>query len=106
MSVGPLNPINVTAAGTPLSQATGPDVARAQQDAANSQRAVQSQVQAESAAGIPQTDGQDLDPGERDADGRRPWRLRRHRPGASIDATTTGGSPPAGNEGGLLDLSG
>jgi len=106
MSVGPLNPVNATAAGTPLSQASGPDVARAQQEAANSQRAAQSQIQAESAAGIPQTDGQDLDPGERDADGRRPWRLRRHRPGTSIDATTSVGTSPVGNEGGLLDLSG
>jgi hypothetical protein len=106
MSVGPLNPVNTTAAGTPLSQATGTDVARTQRDVTSNQRAEQSQTQAESAAGIPQTDGQDLDPGERDADGRRPWRLRRHKPGTQIDATPTGNTSPAGHEGGLLDLSG
>ena len=73
MSMGPLGGIASSAAGSPLSQAKGSDVERAEQDAAAQQRRVQADQKAENAAGIGEADGEDHETAERDADGRRLW---------------------------------
>jgi len=110
MSVGPLGGLAASAAGSPLSQTKGSEVERATQDAGAQQRRTESQRKAESASGVGETDGEDHEPSDRDADGRRLWEAP---PGAHSDAEdeeAVGGKPrpkdPSGNSGGLLDLSG
>lgn len=111
MSVGPLGGIAGSVAGSPLAQAKGSDVERAQQDAANQTRRTQSNQKAESAAGIGETDGEDHQTADRDADGRRLWEAP---PEATSDeaAAQNGHSEQApakdasGQRGNLLDLSG
>jgi hypothetical protein len=106
-------------AGAPLAQTKGPEVERAQQASAASEHQVQGQQKAETAAGIGQADGDDHQTGERDADGRLPWNLRRRgRAGhPAVPAQRVGGSPaepesppsskdPSGQSGSLLDLAG
>jgi hypothetical protein len=106
-------------AGAPLAQTKGPEVERAQQASAVAEHQAQGQQKAETAAGIGQADGDDHQTGERDADGRLPWNLRRRgRAGQpKAPAQPAGGSPaepesppspkdPSGQSGSLLDLAG
>jgi hypothetical protein len=51
------------------------DSDRVQQDTARQQSETRNDLQAEKAAGIDETDGQEHGPNERDADGRRPWEI-------------------------------
>ncbi len=108
MSVGPLGGLAASAAGSPLAQTKGSEVERAQQDAGAQERQIQSEVKAESAAGIGETDGEDHETAERDADGRRPWERMPHR---AKDEATAKAEPPrskdlTGESGTQLDLSG
>ena len=61
------------AAGSQRAQTTGSDVERTQHDATDRERQIDSDLQADAAAGIAEPDGKDLEANDRDADGRRPW---------------------------------
>ena len=76
MSLGSVGGIGPGAAGSPAAQITGSDVERAQLATANQRRANAAARLAASATGIGETDGHDLETGDRDADGRRPWEIR------------------------------
>jgi hypothetical protein len=112
MSVGPLGGVAGSVAGSPLAQTKGAEPERAQQDAVAQQRRVDSDQKADDAAGIGQTDGEDHEPAERDADGRRPWEPPPEAHGTPPAGDPSGPpSPPqskdaTGQRGGLLDLSG
>jgi hypothetical protein len=111
MSIGPLGGIFASAAGAQLAQGTGSDVKRAQHDATNKQRQVASQQQADSAAGIAETDGEDIESNDRDADGRRPWEFGPPKPPADPAAeqpsdTILQSKDTTGDCGKSLDLTG
>ena len=112
MSVGPLGGIAASAAGSPLAQAKGSDVERAQQDASSQQRRVQADEKAENAAGIGEADGEDHETAERDADGRRLWEAPPQRAaseepeGHDAHQENRGSKDSTGQSGNLLDLSG
>ena len=72
MSIASSGDVSASAAGSHLAQTTGADVQRMQQDAASHQRRIDFDHQADSAAGIAETDP-DYETRQRDADGRRPW---------------------------------
>jgi len=95
MSVGPLAAPTAAAAGVPLAQSKGTEVVRAGQDAGAQQRQVYTDLKADAAAGIGETDGQDHETAERDADGRRPWErpTPRNADEASADEASGDGSP-------------
>jgi hypothetical protein len=108
MSIGSLGIVGGMAA-TPLSQRAA-ETDRAERDSADQARQLKSNVQAEAAAGIGQTE-EDAETSERDADGRRPWEI----PGGQHDSAekqqTDAASPslakdPTGATGGELDLVG
>ena len=111
MSMGPLGGIAGSAAGSPLSQTKGSDVERAQQETSNQNRRVQTDLKAENAAGIGETDGEDHETGERDADGRRIWEPPPEGPQAEPEEEQAAAPPPRskdpkGQSGNLLDLTG
>jgi hypothetical protein len=108
MSIGSLGSVAASAAGSPLAQAKGSETERAEQDVGAQQRKVQSDQKAEAAAGIGETDGENHEPADRDADGRRPWEFPA---GNSPDAEPAAHPPrpskdTSGQSGNLLDLSG
>ena len=110
MSIGSLNSIPASLAGTQLAQQSG-DVERAKQDVASQQRATQAADQADDAAGIGKTDGEGHDTNERDADGRRPWEIaaakQRAAGSANEDpAAAVQSKDPTGQSGNTLDLTG
>ncbi len=70
MSIGPLGHVPASAAGSPLAQTKG-DANQAKHTSDVQQRRIALDQQAESAAGIGETDGEDHETEERDADGRR-----------------------------------
>src|SRR4051812_25892960 len=74
MSVGSLSFAGI-GAGTPLSQAKGSDSDRIEQETSAAQNKFHSELKAEEAAGIGQTDGEDHETEDRDADGRRLWEV-------------------------------
>jgi hypothetical protein len=109
MSVGPLGFFSSIAA-TPMAQ-RGADVERAQQETIRQQGEVKNEAQAEKAAGIGETDGDEHGANERDADGRRPWEIApnaNQKPAtAEPSASTTKQSKDiTGTTGGQLDLTG
>jgi hypothetical protein len=112
MSVGPMNPVVISVAGTALAQAASSDVLRARQDALVQQRGLEAVQQTEDAWGIGKTDGEDNQTNERDADGRTPWLIGRQDPALPKEETAEDALPePAvsdasGERGGQLDLSG
>lgn len=114
MSLGPLGGVAASAAGSPVAQTKGSDVERAEHDAANSARRAQADEKAESAAGIGEADGEDHEPAERDADGRRPWEAppeaqAAEEPDKADEARSddpTRSKDASGQCGNLLDLSG
>jgi hypothetical protein len=107
MSIGPAAGVVASAAGA-AAQAGGADVQRARQDAIAQQRAVRTALQAEDAAGIAQTDGQEHETNERDADGRRPWEAAQQRPNPEDSAASPDAPPTSRDASGLsgsqLDL--
>jgi hypothetical protein len=108
MSIGSLGNVAASASGAPLAQTKGSDVERAQHDVSAQQRVVESNRKAEAASGIGETDGEDHQPGERDADGRRPWQLPAQTPntGQPPAHESPPGKDTSGRCGNLLDLSG
>lgn len=110
MSIGPLSGLAGSVAGSPLAQTKGSEIDKAQQDVAAQQRVAESQRRAESAAGIGEADGQEHEPAERDADGRRLWEETPRRKSAASEnpsADTPRQSRDAtGQTGTQLDLSG
>jgi hypothetical protein len=109
MSVGPLGFFGSIAA-TPAAQ-RGADSERVQQDTTRQRADVKNDLQAEKAAGIGETDGDEHETNERDADGRRPWEVSVH--GKKKDATAAAVDPPirqskdlSGTTGIELDLTG
>lgn len=109
MSIGPVNLPAVTSAGGQLAQRTA-DMDRASHDVASQQGSTASQVAADSAAGIAQTDGDSHEAHDRDADGRRLWELPGQKQTPTPDDAST--TPPVqskdatGERGNELDLSG
>ncbi|MGH7137984.1 MAG: hypothetical protein ACREHD_19720, partial [Pirellulales bacterium] len=93
-------------AATSLSQARG-DAERVQQDTVAKERQIEGDRQAESAAGVGTTDGDEA-AGDRDADGRRLW----EKPPApkesseGDDEQSASIKDPTGQSGSLLDLTG
>jgi hypothetical protein len=110
MSVGPLGIIG-SIAGSPLAQTKGADIDKNKADAANQQRQTETNLQAESAAGIGRTE-EDAETSDRDADGRRVWELGGSTPRpAEEPADESSAAPPlakdpTGDCGNTLDLSG
>lgn len=103
MSIGPTN---FAASLASLSQARGSETERTQQDTAAKERQIAGDRQAESAAGVGTTEGDEAT-GDRDADGRRLW----ERPPAPKavepeNQESAGTKDPSGQSGSLLDLSG
>ena len=110
MSIGPASGIAGSAAGAPLSQTKSKDVEQAQRETAAQQRQVDTERQAENAAGIGQTQ-EDSEASERDADGRRLWEQAPQKPGdepASDEEQPPGkrSIDPTGTRGEQLDLTG
>jgi hypothetical protein len=107
MSIGPLSSVLGGAAGAPLAQSAGSDIERTQHDAAAQGRQRAAAARADSAEGITQADGQDLETNDRDADGRRAWEIgpnnRRTSARDSAPAATQQIAEPAP---GSLDLTG
>ena len=108
MSIGPMHPIVASAAGSPLAQTQGADKERTEQSAGVQQRQKESELKAERAAGIGETDGNDHEAHERDADGRRIWELPPgHKRDADADEPETPRvKDPTQQRGNLLDLTG
>jgi hypothetical protein len=113
MSMVPLGGIVSSAAGVPLSQTAGSETERAQKDSQAQSRQVDSDQQAERAAGIGQTD-EDQESSERDADGRRLWEApaeakkdkAEDENGSNSDALPRQSKDPTGQSGTQLDLTG
>jgi hypothetical protein len=115
MSVGPMLGLNanISAAGSPLAQAKGSEAERASQDVGAQQRQTRFEQKAEAAAGIGETDGDNNQPNERDADGRRLWEAPAKKRQDADDETVDPSDiklpsvrDPSGDSGNLLDLSG
>jgi hypothetical protein len=109
MSVGSLGFFGSIAA-TPAAQ-RGADAERSQQDTVRQQGDAKSDLQAEKAGGIGETDGDEHDTNERDADGRRPWEIgprgEKTEPGEQTEPPPVRQSKDAtGTTGGQLDLTG
>jgi hypothetical protein len=109
MSVGSLGFFGSIAA-TPAAQ-RGADGERVQSDTVRQQGETKSDLQAEQAAGIGETDGNEHGANERDADGRRPLEIAASSKKA--DAQQNAEPPPprqskdaTGATGGQLDLTG
>jgi len=108
MNVGALGGVVGSAAGAPLSQTSGSDTERTQKDASASQRQVEGEKKAESAAGIGQTE-EDQGTSDRDADGRRLWENQSSEENKSEDSNSEPprqAKDPTGNSGNALDLTG
>lgn len=115
MNLAPLGGVIAGAAGAPLAQSKGTDVERAQHHTATHSRQAQSAERADNAAGIAATDGEEHQPQERDADGRRMWEEppgTPTHPAATIPGETDAAAPAppsrdaSGERGLQLDLSG
>jgi len=109
MSIGSFGIIGGIAA-TPLAQ-KGTEAERTQAANAAAQRQSQSVQQAETAAGIGETDGQEHSANERDADGRLPYEYVARQTPPEAEAPPTAEPPhtvkdPHGDCGNELDLSG
>ncbi|HTQ39247.1 MAG TPA: hypothetical protein VMJ32_09475 [Pirellulales bacterium] len=111
MSIASLGFAGIGAA-TPLPQSKGADTDRTSQEMTVQRIQQQTDLQAEQAAGIGQTDGDEHETEERDADGRRPWELpekKKNPPDAAIglsDSPLPSSRDPSGQCGNMLDLTG
>jgi hypothetical protein len=105
MSSGPTG-IAAGVAGLPLAQATGTEAERAQQAIAARQRRVYHERKAEAAAGVGKPDGEDHQPAERDADGRRPWEEPPEAERKAAPPPARQSKDPLRQSGNLLDLTG
>jgi hypothetical protein len=95
--------------GTILAQPSG-DTDRAQHDSGAQQSQLHSDLKAEQAAGIGQTDGEEHETEDRDGDGRRPWELPPKKkdsvPAGALAETPPPAKDPSGERGNSLDLTG
>jgi hypothetical protein len=95
--------------GTILAQPFG-DTDRAQHDSGAQQSQLHSDLKAEQAAGIGQTDGEEHETEDRDGDGRRPWELPPKKKEANSTEVVAETPPPAkdpsGERGNSHDLTG
>lgn len=105
MSVGPAS-FAASLAATSLSQARS-ETERVQQDTAAKERQIEGDRQAESAAGVGTTEGDEA-AGDRDADGRRLWERppSPKSPAGEDEEMTAPTKDPSGQSGSLLDLTG
>ncbi|HZZ70642.1 MAG TPA: hypothetical protein VFE24_00195 [Pirellulales bacterium] len=103
MSIGALGVIGGLSAA-PLAQKSA-DAERTQNASVQQQRQVAGELQAENAAGIGQTDGEQ-EASDRDADGRRLWEVNPPaKPNAAEpEANAAQSIDLSGNRGGQLDL--
>jgi hypothetical protein len=96
-----------SAAGVPLAQ-QGSEIDRTQTEKVAQQRTRDSQLKADKAAGIGETDGENHETNDRDADGRRPWELQVGTAGgeAAVEAgpATRQSRDASGESGHQLDL--
>jgi len=104
MNLGPMGSVVGSAAGAPLSQASGPEAERLKKEASAQSREVDGKEKAEKTSGIGQTE-QDEGASDRDADGRQFWQQaeanseeQAEPPRQAKDLT--------GNSGSSLDLTG
>lgn len=93
------------AAGLPAMQ-TAADTERAQQAIAARQRRTYHVCKAEAAAGVGEADGEDHQPAERDADGRRPWEDLPEIPVGATPHYLRKSRDPSRQSGKLLDVTG
>ena len=75
MSIGPSNPVSSSTAGQPAALTHGSEAARAARARLDQKREAFIGRTAASAEGVAETDAESMRPGDRDADGRQPWRL-------------------------------
>jgi hypothetical protein len=112
MNLAAATGIPASAAGISLAQVSGSDVDRAKADTAAQHRSFSSEMRAEKAAGIGETDGEDHTIDDRDADGRQAW-----DPGSGAATQSPSGHSepeldarqgrdPTGDSGGELDITG
>ena len=111
MSIGPSLGAAAGVFGTPLAQTAGSEVDRARQSANGQALRAEVAEQADNAAGIGATDGEEHAANDRDADGRRLWErpLGGSHPGAAATAPDTEphlSKDATGQSGQSLDLSG
>jgi hypothetical protein len=101
MNIGPLGSI-----GAPLAQTKGSGPERAHGEIAAQGRRTHYTQKADAAAGVSGPDGDDHEPDQRGADGRRPW----EEPSASTPEDAQKPAPPSKDpsqeRGNLLDLNG
>ena len=110
MSIGSLGFAGI-GASTPLAQAKGTDADREAQETTSQETQQQTDAQAEQAAGVGQTDGEEHETAERDADGRRLWELPAKKKAAAKAAAPVLEESPhsrdaSGQCGNALDLTG
>ena len=105
MNIGPIN-IAASVAGTPLSQAKGAEVDRAQEEAGAHRRQVYHDRKAEAAAGVGEPDGEDHETEQRDGDGRRPWEDQPEPEAVPDSLNSRQSEDPLEQSGNLLDLTG
>jgi hypothetical protein len=110
MSIGVLGGIVGSAAGAPLSQTAGSETERVQKEGLAQQRQVDTDQQAELAAGIGQTQ-EDQESSERDADGRRLWEgpangTKEDKSAAAAETPPRQSRDTTGQCGSQLDLTG
>ncbi|OHB74967.1 MAG: hypothetical protein A2W31_11860 [Planctomycetes bacterium RBG_16_64_10] len=107
MSIGSAGGVAGSAAGAPLAHTKGTELERAGQDSASQQRQLDSNQNAENAAGIGQT-GEDRQASDRDADGRRIWENPQRHEQVEADGSEPlrQGKDARGERGGALDLTG
>ena len=104
MNLAATTGVPASIAGTAVAQSSGSDLDRAKSNTAAQQRTITSELHAETAAGVGETDGEDHTINDRDADGRQMWEFKsRESAGA---AKSRQSRDPSGKSGGELDISG
>lgn len=110
MNVGVATGLPASFAGIPVAQTGGAEIDRTRTEAAALRRAEAADAQAEKAAGIGETDGEDHQTDDRDADGRRPWEFGPAPTAVSQNALEAEeprqSKDLSGEAGGQLDLTG
>ncbi len=106
MNLGPMSGVVGSAAGAPLSQASGPEAERLKKESSVQERTVDSDLKAEKTAGIGQTE-QDEGTSDRDADGRQFWQQPEPKPEEQVpEEPPCPTKDPTGISGSSLDLTG
>jgi hypothetical protein len=94
-------------AGTPLPQSKGADNDRATLEATAQKTKARSDLAAELAAGVGETDGNSHEIEEREADGRLPWEATKQNPtNSSQEKLSASGQDLTGRCGNIVDVTG